>query len=63
MKMNHSLVLDVVVRLAFLCFAIWIQEVYTNDPVAHLVSYLMILFNLFTIFYDTNFRKEKDKKD
>lgn len=59
MKINYSLVFDVLVRLAFLCFAVWIQVAYSYNPIAHLVSYLMILFNLFTIFYDTNFKKGK----
>lgn len=59
MKINYALILDAVVRLAFLGLAVWLQNVYVNNPIARLVSYLMILFNLFTIFYDVNFKKEK----
>lgn len=59
MKINYALILDAVVWLAFLGLSVWLQNVYVNDPIARLVSYLKILFNLFTIFYDVNFKKEK----
>ncbi|GAA6114326.1 hypothetical protein AP20H10_06890 [Apilactobacillus apinorum] len=59
MKINYALILDAVVMLTFLGLAVWLQNVYVNDSIARLVSYLKILFNLFTIFYDVNFKKEK----
>lgn len=59
MKINYALILDAVVWLAFLGLSVWLQNVYVNDSIARLVSYLKILFNLFTIFYDVNFKKEK----
>lgn len=59
MKNSLILIIDVTLRIAFTLFGVYLAWHYKTDTMVVIAGYTMIVFNLMTTFFDTNYHKHK----
>lgn len=61
MKNTIILVVDILLRIAFTILGVYLLTKYSSDSIVKFTGFSIILFNLITTFFDSNYHKSKSK--
>lgn len=61
MKNTIILVVDILLRIAFTIFGVYLLTKYSSDSTIKFAGISIIVFNLITTFFDSNYHKIKSR--